>query len=213
MFITLLFEKPLFFVMAVLAAVIALTLHEFTHAAVGTFLGDPTARQEGRLSLNPFVHVDVWGFAMLLTSGFGWAKPVPFNPYALRTRFGGTLLIPLSGPAMNVFQAILAGVTLRALRSEFSPESFIIEFLTLFLWINILLAFFNLLPIPPLDGGQTILALLPDRYEEWKVHVERMGPFLLILIIIADAWSGINILGGFVQYLATIVTTFSGASL
>lgn len=207
MFFSLFTVDPLLFVASLGAVIIALTLHEFTHAAVGTFLGDPTAKNEGRLSLNPFVHIDVWGFLLLLTSGFGWAKPVPFNPYALRFRWGGTLCIALSGPLMNIFQAGIAVVFLRALANEYPPESFVMQFLSLFLTINIILALFNCIPIPPLDGARAILSLLPERYEEWKVHYERMGPFLLILVILLDGWSGANIFPRLLDHVSLFLTT------
>lgn len=207
MLFSLLTIDPLLFIASLVAVVIALTLHEFTHAAVGTFLGDPTARNEGRLSLNPFVHIDVWGFLLLLTSGFGWAKPVPFNPYALRFRWGGTFLIALSGPLMNIFQAGIAAVFLRALASEYAPESIVMQFLSLFLTINIILAIFNCIPIPPLDGARALLSLFPERYEEWKMQYERVGPFLLILVILFDGWSGLNIFPKLLDTVSTFLTT------
>ena len=209
MLITLLFNNPLFFASAIVAAIIAFTLHEFSHAAMATLLGDDTAKQERRLSLNPFAHLDIVGFFMLLVSGFGWAKPVPYNPYALRTRFGGNLLIPLAGPAMNFIQSIIAaGVTKALLWASYPPEHFLVQFFSLFLMINLLLGFFNLIPIPPLDGSRVILSLFSDRYEEWKVHIERGGPFVLILLIILDAASGLNFFGHFLNLLSQFVTAF-----
>lgn len=193
MFLSLALSAPMQFIIVIVAVVIAFTLHEFTHAAVGTFLGDPTARAEGRLSLNPLVHLDFWGFLMLLTGGLGWAKPVPFNPYALKFRWGGTLLIALSGPTMNIFQAVLSAIVIRTIVSvEFPPEHIVIQFLSFYLTINVILGIFNLIPIPPLDGARAILSLFPERYEEWKVKVERIGPFLLIWVVLIDAWSGLH---------------------
>lgn len=209
MLITWLFAHPLLFGLAIIAAIVALTLHEFAHAAVATLLGDSTAKEDGRLSLNPFAHLDVVGFALLLMSGFGWAKPVPFNPYALRTRFGGTMLIPLSGPAMNALLAIITGIGIRILRGEIRSDSLFMEFLSLFLLINIILGVFNLLPIVPLDGGRALLTLLPDRCELWKVHCERMGPFILILLLVLDGWQGTNIFSTTLRTIAQFVTTFS----
>lgn len=209
MLISLLFRNPLLFVSAIVAAIVAFTLHEFAHAAAATMLGDPTAKEEKRLSLNPFVHLDVVGFAMILISGFGWAKPVPYNPYGLRTRFGGNLLIPLAGPAMNFIQSIIAAGALKALsHAAYSSEHFLVQFLGLFLMINLLLGFFNLIPIPPLDGSRVVLSLFSDRYEEWKVHIERAGPFLLILMIILDASIGFNFFGHSMDTLSHFVAAF-----
>lgn len=209
MLITLFLDNPLLVVSAIFAAIIAFTLHEFSHAAAAALLGDDTAKQERRLSLNPFAHLDVVGFALLLVSGFGWAKPVPYNPYALKTRFGGNLLIPLAGPAMNFIQSIIAAGALKALlQASYPPEHFLVQFFGLFLMINLLLGFFNLIPIPPLDGSRVVLSLFSDRYEEWKVHFERAGPFLLILLIILDAASGVNFFGHFLNLLSRFVTAF-----
>ncbi|MDO8581467.1 MAG: site-2 protease family protein [bacterium] len=209
MLISLLFDNPLLFVSAILAAIIAFTFHEFAHAAAATLLGDDTAKQERRLSLNPFAHLDVVGFSLLLVSGFGWAKPVPYNPYGLKTRFGGNLLIPLAGPAMNFVQSIIAASALRLFAAaSYSPDHFFVQFFGLFLLINLLLGFFNLIPIPPLDGSRIMLSLFPDRYEESKVHFERSGPFLLILIIILDASSGFNFFAHFLNVLSHFVSAF-----
>lgn len=209
MLIELLLSNPLLFVLAIVAAIIAFTLHEFSHAAMATLLGDDTAKQDHRLSLNPFAHLDVVGFVLLLVSGFGWAKPVPYNPYGLRTRFGGNLLIPLAGPAMNFVQSIIAAGALKALSQvSYAPDHFLVQFFGLFLMINLLLGFFNLIPVPPLDGSRVILSLFSDRYEEWKVHFERSGPFFLILLIILDASSGFNFFGHFLDLLSRFVNAF-----
>lgn len=209
MIVSFFLNDPLLALSALIAVVFSLTLHEFTHAAVGTFLGDSTAKNEGRLSLNPFVHIDVWGFLLLLTSGFGWAKPVPFNPYALRFRWGGTFLIALSGPAMNIFLATIAAVFIRRLSGvEYPAESMVIQFFNLLFTINVILALFNCIPIPPLDGARALLSLLPDRYEEWKVHFERMGPFVLILVILGDQWFGFNVLSTLLDRVAHLISVF-----
>ena len=130
---------------------------------------------------------------MLLMGGLGWAKPVPFNPYALKFRWGGTLLIALSGPTMNMFQALISAVMMRTLVGvEFPPEHLVIQFLSFYLTINVILGVFNLIPIPPLDGARALLSLFPDRYEEWKVKAERIGPFFLIWFVLMDAWSGLH---------------------
>lgn len=206
MFLSLATSDPMLFVIVIAAVILAFTLHEFTHAAIGTFLGDPTARAEGRLSLNPLVHLDFWGFLMLLTGGLGWAKPVPFNPYALKFRWGGTLLIALSGPTMNMFQAVIAAVMLRSLVGvEFAPESWVIQFLSFYLTINVILALFNLIPIPPLDGARAVLSLFPERYEEWKVKIERVGPFLLIWLVLMDAWVGTHAFSRLLDHISTFI--------
>lgn len=203
-------RQPFVVVIAIASGLIAFTIHEFAHAGMATLLGDPTAREEHRLSLNPFAHLDIVGFLMLLASGFGWTKPVPYNPYALKTRFGGTLLIPFAGPAANVLLAIASALAIRVIGSaSLDLPPYVMQFLTLFTILNLLLAGFNILPFPPLDGARALLSFIPDRYEEWKARYERVGPFLLILVIVGDAWSGLHLLSGVLQWINNFIAVFA----
>jgi Zn-dependent protease len=163
------------FIIRVPAILLALTLHELSHAIAACKLGDPTARDQGRLTLNPLAHLDLLGTIMLLTGLFGWAKPVPVNPYNLRNPRRDLMLISLAGPLSNIVQALCCGFIIRAIIA-FVPaaaapelaETPLIRYLLLFLFlafmINSGLAFFNLLPLYPLDGSKILAWFLPDKY-------------------------------------------------
>jgi len=189
---------------AVLATVIAITLHEAAHGYAALALGDPTAREEGRLSLNPLRHVDRVGTVLvpgvlllgqLLTIGrvefmFGWAKPVPVDIRRLRNPRQGMMLVAAAGPAMNFFLAWLAGVLLHLVVLGDSPSldsmGWAYRFLALSILANLVLGLFNLLPIPPLDGGRIVAGLLPRalalpylRLERWGILIVLFAVFLL----------------------------------
>jgi Zn-dependent protease len=190
-------------VAAVLAAVLAITLHEAAHGYAALALGDDTAKQEGRLSLNPIRHVDPVGtllvpgillIGQLLTIGrvegmFGWAKPVPVSVWRLRHPRRGMMLVAAAGPAMNFGLALLAGLLLHAagavLEPFLSPDSVgsVYRFLLLFILANLVLGLFNLLPIPPLDGGRIVTGLLPARLAEPFMRLERVGILLVLGIV------------------------------
>jgi Zn-dependent protease len=174
----------------VIILVIAFTIHELAHAVTADQLGDNTARRMGRLTLNPLAHLDPLGSLMLLFAGFGWAKPVPFNPYNLR--YGpnlGTALVAAAGPLSNLVLAILAAIPFRlGLLSVFdrggselipSPSGFLFEFI----WINVLLMFFNLLPIAPLDGSKILRGFAPREWERPLMMLEQWGPFILLALV------------------------------
>jgi len=158
-----------------LALIIAITIHEFSHAYVADRLGDPTPRSHGRLSLNPLKHLDPIGTIMIFVARFGWGKPVPIDPYNLRQPKRDELFIALAGPASNLILASILAITYSQLTN---PIIYIIAI------INIYLAVFNLLPIPPLDGSKIFLNLLPpEKSIEWEEAFEKYGPFLLIAFI------------------------------
>jgi len=171
-------------------------IHEVAHGEAANFLGDPTARLAGRLTLNPIKHLDpvgsiiLPGFLILISmvSGtgiiFGWAKPVPFNPYNLRDQKYGTAKVALAGPLANIFLALVFGLLLRFL--PFSVNQFsqgLILVFSYIIWVNLLLAVFNLLPVPPLDGSHILFALLPARMENIKIMLSQYGLFILLFII------------------------------
>jgi len=187
-----------------IALVVAVTIHEFSHAFAANYLGDPTAKYAGRLSLNPIRHLDPVGTVVLLIFlftvgwGFGWGKPVPVNPYNLRHRYG-ELLVSLAGPLSNFLLAIIV-VVLLALLPPGVTKGWSMNFFGLFntiISLNVVLGIFNLLPIPPLDGSKILFDLLPAGQSELKSNMEKYGLFILIAVIFFGS--------GLIINLATIV--------
>lgn len=199
---------------------IALTFHEFSHAYVAYRLGDPTAKQLGRLSLNPLVHLDLLGTAMLFIVHIGWAKPVPVNPLYFKNPKQDMLWVSLAGPGSNLLLAFIFGLMCRmmgieSLRSLQPGFTGVFQFMVAFgVIINIVLAFFNFLPIPPLDGSKILMGLVPQEYERQLVPYLRYGPTILIALIafgyltkVSILWMIINPFVKFFSYL------FAGADL
>jgi len=187
-----------------LTLVIALTVHEFAHAWTADQLGDDTPRFNGRLTLNPLAHLDWLGSLMLIFTGFGWAKPVPINPFAVRRRTpAGLMLVSVAGPFSNLLLAILAAVPFRAglldprgaVGGLFPSAS---EFLLQFIYINLILLFFNLIPIAPLDGEKVAEYLLPRAGQEFLIRIRPYGPMILILLLVFGSVGGLNLLGALV---------------
>lgn len=169
----------------------SLTLHEYAHARAAEWLGDPTARMMGRVTMNPLVHLDPVGTLMLLFGPFGWARPVPFDPRNFRDRRRGVLLVAAAGPASNLALALLLGSGLRfALPAAGSTD--LPEVMVRAVLINLGLALFNLLPVPPLDGSRIMASVLPPR---WAIRYEAMEPYapaLLLLLIVPGFVSDFN---------------------
>lgn len=167
-------------IISLLSLVFAITIHEFSHAAVADYLGDPTPRSQGRLSLNPLKHLDPIGTIMLFLVHFGWGKPVPIDPYNFRHPKRDEILVSIAGPLSNIFSAIIFGTIL-----HFIPiNHFIYNILYSLIEINIILAVFNLLPIPPLDGSKVFLNLLSEQKSlEWQEAFNRYGLFILIIFL------------------------------
>ncbi len=193
---------------------LALTFHEFAHAYVANRLGDDTAKQNGRLSLNPLRHLDPLGTIMIFLVHFGWAKPVPVNPYRLKNPKKDMLWISAAGPAANMILALASGILLRlivATAGEADRHSFMglltyVVFMSL--QINLALAIFNILPIAPLDGSKILSGLLPAGFEKMLYFMERYGPFILLGLIIFGSVTGVSVFGGiiwpFVKFFSRI---------
>ncbi len=195
MLIELLLNVPLFALAWVVAIIMALTIHEFAHALVGKWRGDDTAERMGRLTLNPLAHLDPLGTLMLLLVGFGWAKPVPFDPRNLNNPAWDGVTIALAGPLANLFLAALGGVAFRnVVDLGFAEGSLLPVFLVLLVFTNLLLACFNLLPIPPLDGSKVIDAVFyRTRYEIVAHWLNLYGPRLLLGLVIVSMVTSLNV--------------------
>jgi Zn-dependent protease len=173
----------------IITLLIAFTFHEFAHAATADALGDSTPRNHGRLTLNPLAHLDLMGTITLLFAGFGWAKPVPVNPYALRRKTSaGLMLVSIAGPASNLLLGVLAAIPLRLRWVPLTMSTGPIlptwgEFLLEFLFINLALFLFNLIPLAPLDGEKVITFFLPEHWAEFYDRIRPYSPMILLAII------------------------------
>lgn len=192
--------------------VIAFTVHEFSHAWTANSFGDSTPRINGRLTLNPMVHLDPIGSLLLIFAGFGWAKPVPINPYVLRQHSRSALMwVSLAGPFSNLLLALLAALpfqvgllTTNDLYASFSaqgssllptPAGFLFDFIT----INLVLGIFNLIPLPPLDGDKIVEFFLPDRWQDAMARIRPYGPVILIMLFVVAPYVGFDVLGWIIR--------------
>jgi Zn-dependent protease len=176
----------------IIVLIMSVVVHEVSHGYMAYWLGDPTAKYAGRLNFNPVSHLDLFGSfiipGMLLLTGspflFGWAKPVPFNPYNLRSQKWGPALVGLAGPLSNLIIAVVAGVLIRTALVFGMVDGFVLQILAITVFINVLLMVFNMFPIPPLDGSKLLFAIIPIS-EHTKMTLERYGfVFLLIFLVL-----------------------------
>lgn len=201
-------------VQTLLAIVIAITVHEFSHAFSAYRLGDPTPKFNGRVTLNPIAHLDPLGSIMLVVSaisgfGFGWGKPVPINPYNIRSVGAktGMAITSLAGPLSNL---VLAAIVCIPLRFDLIQVQGLVQFLLIIASINIFLAIFNLIPLPPLDGFHVAEWFVPQRYSHLLAQIEQYGPLILLAVV----FLGMNLIGPLLSRLAfTIMGAFLGVSL
>ena len=230
----LLFSAPQAFVILVgafgVSMLVGLIFHEYCHAVVADRLGDPTARRAGRLTLNPRAHYDPIGTTLIFFTGFGWAKPVPVNPNYTSNPKRALLLISLAGPASNLAVAALAGLPIRLGLVPFwhpfvgsgtaarwaevwtrTPGDLLGLFLGTVLLLNVLLAVFNMLPIPPLDGSKVLMGLLPNNLARQYQRLEPWGMGILMLVILAPfltdgAFSLVTVTGPVIRLLVWAVS-------
>jgi Zn-dependent protease len=166
------------------ALLLALTFHEYAHGKMAYLLGDPTPRYQGRLTLNPLAHLDPLGTLLLIVAGFGWAKPVQVNPFYFQMeRRKAMMLVALAGPLMNLVLAYLGAVAWRISASWGWQGDFLFSFFNLLVVYNVVLAVFNLLPIPPLDGSRILAGLVSRESANYIYGLETLGPFLLLFLI------------------------------
>ena len=202
-----------------IALILSIVIHEVAHGHAANWLGDPTARLQGRLSPNPLVHIDPLGSVIipgfLFFTGasflFGWAKPVPYNPYNLNNQKWGEALVAAAGPAINVFLALVFALLIR-LAPTLGLSSAFIELSYMIVLINILLAFFNMIPIPPLDGSKILMAVLPlsaqQGYRNFTMTMERMGLFGMFAFIFIFMFLFARPFFDFVYGLVNLLTGF-----
>lgn len=210
------FQQFDIFIFFVVALVIAITVHEFAHAWVATMLGDPTAKAGGRLTLNPLKHMDPMGTILLFLVGFGWGKPVPYNPNFVRYGKWGEMLIALAGPASNIVTAFVLAFPGRIylITNQALPDEKIYVLLAMIVTLNIFLAAFNLIPIPPLDGSKVLYLILSSFGVSAYtiIRLEQMGPMLLLLLIFSDRLIGTNIIFTALEPLIALMQWFVGSS-
>lgn len=178
------------FIFAIAVLIMSIVIHEVSHGYTAYALGDSTAKDAGRLSLNPFRHLDLFGSFIVpaityLIGGFifGWAKPVPYNPYNLRNQKWGSALVGVAGPLSNFLVAVVFGLLIRyGSTFAFLPASFF-QIATLIVFINLILGIFNLVPIPPLDGSKVLFSFFPYSWRNIETFLEQFG-FIILLIFI-----------------------------
>jgi Zn-dependent protease len=173
----------------------ALVFHEFSHGWVAYKLGDPTAKNQGRLTLNPIAHLDPFGSMMILFVGFGWAKPVPVDSRYLANPREDMMKIAFAGPASNLFLALIGGILIR-LTGYAGPLT---SMLILFTQINISLAVFNMIPIPPLDGSQIFSGIMIRRNPQLVMRLQMYGPQILMGLILFGMFTGVSIIWAFMS--------------
>lgn len=208
-------------IFGIVALIISIILHEMAHGYAANALGDPTARLQGRLSPNPLVHLDLLGSiilpALLFFSNagilFGWAKPVPYNPYNLSNQKWGEAMVAIAGPAVNVFLAIVFSIIIRSAEVLSLGASFI-QMAWYIVHINILLALFNMLPIPPLDGSKILMAILPyklqQKYKQFTMWIEQYGIFAMFAFIFIFLQVFATPFFGFVSTVVSLLTGIRG---
>jgi Zn-dependent protease len=195
-------------VFQIIVLIFSAVIHEISHGFTAEKLGDPTARLAGRLTLNPFKHLEFFGSFILplslyfLSGGrfiFGWAKPVPYNPLNLKNPLRGGALIALAGPLSNFIIAIVFGIILNII----GPNTPISSLFLIIIYINVLLGVFNLVPIPPLDGSKVLFGILPNKRWTYKLMIilESYGVILLILFL----FFGFNLIIPIIQFLVNLI--------
>lgn len=194
----------LYLIPTALALVVAITIHEFSHALIADKLGDPTPRSLGRLSLNPLRHLDPIGTIALIFFGFGWGKPVPIDPFNFQHPKRDEALVSLAGPVSNLLLALIISLIVKFI----TLNNVLVLFLSILIQINVVLAVFNLLPLPPLDGSKIFLAILPqDKSYQWQQAFEKYG-FLLIIVLLFLPFHGSNIISLIISPIIQLILRF-----
>jgi len=192
MLVKLLFQNPIVFILLSISLIISISIHEFAHAFIASKLGDPTAKLLGRVTLNPLAHLDPLGTFLLLFAGFGWGKPVPFNPIYLKNPKRDVAIISFAGPASNFLLAILVSVVIRLTpQTDLGLFTLIHYLLYMIAFYNLVLGFFNLIPIHPLDGFKVVNGFLPHELSIQWMQMAPYGIWILLVLIMTDTTSKI----------------------
>ena len=185
---------PLQIVMNILPSLLCITLHELSHGYVACRLGDTTAKDAGRLTLNPIKHIDIMGLLMMVVFRFGWAKPVPVNMYRFKNPKKGMALTALAGPACNFLLAgvflFLYGLLFYPLHTGGTVAETVLQLIYTTAYLSLSLAVFNLIPIPPLDGSKVLFSLIPDESYFKLMRYERYGMILLLVLVSTKVLGG-----------------------
>jgi len=160
-------------------------LHEMAHGLVANWLGDPTAKKMGRMTMNPLAHVDIIGTLCIFLFGFGWAKAVPVNPYNFKNRKLGMALTALAGPVSNIIAAFIGAILFHVFSPGLPYDGAVNYMFSVYITVNLSLAVFNLLPIPPLDGSRILAVLVPDRFMEKFYQYERYFFIILMIVVVS----------------------------
>jgi Zn-dependent protease len=180
----------------IIALIIAISVHEFSHALSAYRLGDNTAKNQGRLTLNPKAHLDPMGTIMIVFAGFGWGRPTPVSSWNLRIgEKAGMAVVSVAGPISNLIVALVTGIIFQFYMNSGSHSIQVARILLTVIQLNLVLAIFNLLPIAPLDGFKIVLGLLPRDAALSFAKTERYGMMILVLVIMGDVFLNIGILG------------------
>lgn len=183
-----LFDDPAWLLYGIPVILISLTLHELAHGFVAYKFGDPTAKNQGRLTLNPIKHLDVIGTLMLLIANFGWAKPVPVNPFYFQgNRRRAMMFVALAGPVTNFILSYLSLWGWKGVAFGWLPHSeYLLSFFNQMVFTNLYLGIFNLLPVPPLDGSKILAGFGNDQFAQSVYKLEQYGPLILLILIVTD---------------------------
>lgn len=213
--------EPLSAVILLVILIFSIIIHELAHGYAALSLGDPTAKLAGRLTLNPVSHIDPLGSVILpgimVLSGspflFGWAKPVPYNPYNFSNQKWGEAYVAASGSAINFLIALVFGLLLRFAQDVGLHSATFIELASSIVFLNLLLALFNMIPFPPLDGSKVLAALLPfplrQRYMHFMATIEHLGAFALIGFLLLFIYVLSEPFQGLLAFLFRLITGFS----
>lgn len=202
--LSLLRDDPLTFVLLAVALIEALALHEYAHALAADLQGDRMPRAFGRLTLNPVKHLDPLGTLMIFLVGFGWGKPVEFRPQALASKRFGAAIVALAGPMMNL---LLATISALALSLPVGNDGMLVRFLYIFFSLNVVLAVFNLLPLPPLDGSRLLTIFLPPNRQNIIYFLDKYGFIILLGLVF---FGGLSFIRPLIDGLMELILRMTG---